>query len=355
MNLPTVGDIYNRRIVKQAGEVGIEIEMEGTRLTDFNSTFWKYKNDGSLRGNSIEYVLRAPCKRDAVESRLVHLQRKVSQASLRPSDRTAVHIHLNVQDFNTLEVINFALLYLVLEDVMLSYCGELREGNLFCLRAKDAEFIIHVLIQARRNYDIDVFSQEGLRYASLNLSAVRRYGSMEFRALPSSKMFIDVLPWAQMLLKIKDKSREFVNPWEIIEGFSSSGEKMFISSIMEEHTALLMPHVKPGILMEGVRRIQDVAYVMPEKHLKTLKDYGITRERDFDTLEIALNDYQPTPFPEEPTVSTIDYRIACDNATGDVITTTPTLVSGVPNINIGRDTTDFDLEIETDINEEEEI
>ena len=45
---------------RQQGEVGIEVEVEGRHLDFHGNENWRTDGDGSLRGNSCEYVLKAP-------------------------------------------------------------------------------------------------------------------------------------------------------------------------------------------------------------------------------------------------------------------------------------------------------
>ena len=49
-----------------AGEVGIEIELEGHGLPRMDFEYWRAERDGSLRGEAVELVLKKPCKRNIV-------------------------------------------------------------------------------------------------------------------------------------------------------------------------------------------------------------------------------------------------------------------------------------------------
>ncbi|KKK75014.1 hypothetical protein LCGC14_2877970, partial [marine sediment metagenome] len=81
-------------------QAGIEIELEGTNLKYPISRFWNGKSDGSLRGDSMEYILRSPVHRDKTKSRLLSLKTELEEyhSTLNPSDRCGVHIHIKCQD-----------------------------------------------------------------------------------------------------------------------------------------------------------------------------------------------------------------------------------------------------------------
>lgn len=49
---------------------------------------------------------------------------------------------------------------------LLTYCGEYREGNHFCLRARDAEGLVYELSQAALKRNLGGLNKEILRYGS---------------------------------------------------------------------------------------------------------------------------------------------------------------------------------------------
>lgn len=173
------------RLPKRAstsGDVGIEIEVEGDNLPRPDE-YWRCERDGSLRGESMEYVLEEPLKLPKALDALAHLDACYirGNTNVHESVRAGVHIHINVQKLTVVELFSFMTAYLILEDLLIKYCGEYREGNLFCLRTRDAEFLLHTLegVASKKNYE--AFSSDMLRYASMNVCSLWRYGSLEFR------------------------------------------------------------------------------------------------------------------------------------------------------------------------------
>lgn len=244
-------------------EVGIEVEMEGNNLHFDGLSYWRITDDGSLRGESAEYVLKAPVKRQLAHARVDYLYRKLENISnIQPSDRCGVHIHINCQHLTFEQTYNFIILYLIFEDLLVHWCGEDREGNLFCLRASDAEYLIMSLISDKRNGIIRATANPDMfRYASMNLSALRKYGSIEFRALRTPKDGQVIKDWIDMLLAVKDKALSVENPIDFVSNCSLKGGLEFTRDVfgVELTKKLMCPDID-DVIMNGVRRVQALAY-----------------------------------------------------------------------------------------------
>jgi len=314
---PKIFELLN--LPEVLGEIGLEIEIEGRHLQFQRETHkdWEMKGDGSLRGNeAIEYVLPGPISRDQVRGKLGELMDKLTEkhvpARIEPSDRCGVHVHVNCQQNTFQEVINHICLYFIVEDILLAYCGESREGNFYCLRAKDAEYLIARLEQAILHSDIQRIWEEGdnCRYAGMNMTALDKFGSLEFRSLLTPKDFTEVSVWVDLLLKIKDRALHYQNPKHMVEALSMSGPVAFFNNIFGyELGALLAKNVEnlDLTLYEGVRRIQGLAYIHPVKNPITmfdLEDMGDVRRspRRRDILEQLreIEDDAPEYYDDEP-------------------------------------------------------
>lgn len=249
-----------RKVVDE--EIGIEIEMEGRNLLRGNSGAWNYHEDNSLRGESAEYVLRNPVSRSRVQEVLQQLQKALHKAGseLNPSDRCGVHIHMNCQKLTVKQVFCFAILYLIFEDLLVRWCGSDREGNLFCMRSKDAEGLITALATAASKNSLLDLQYDSYRYASINLFALSKYGSVEFRSMRTTKEFEPIATWAELLIKVKDGSLKFNHPKEIIETLSLQGPVKFAENIFGDMYRELAHKDNEIIIIDAVRRVQRVAY-----------------------------------------------------------------------------------------------
>lgn len=286
----TMLEIFNPK--KQSGEVGIEIEMEGERLPVRPPVGWSATRDGSLRGESLEYVLTKPVTRANVVGRLTTLWDFFAEchSTLAPSDRCGVHVHINCQNFTFKQVMNFGFLYLVLEDLLVKWCGEDREGNLFALRAKDAEYLVQALVDAQQVGSFADLQSNLFRYASINFSSLGKYGSVEFRPLRTPDKPARIATWAEMLLAIKDASQVFESPKNIIEGLSGQGSENFVIEVLKDNAQKVLCQDTNKLVMQSVRRLQDIAYYdvvysAKEARRKLLEDRLVRNKADREKLQ----------------------------------------------------------------------
>jgi hypothetical protein len=245
---------------KQEGEVGIEIELEGSKLPTDGFGSWRAERDGSLRGESVELVLKHPCPREKVSVRLDSMLHKLEAlgSEIHATDRAGIHAHINIQELTEVQLVNFICLYLTYENMLVEWCGNKRVGNLFCLRTCDASGYLDVLRKAVSTGSWTLLYTDQVRYASMNLKAVCQYGSLEFRAMRSTVDIQDIETWVKLLLCLKDAAKTFINPIQIVEQFSVSGPAVAYASAFNEMQRVLK--YDPESMLSGLRNAQMIAY-----------------------------------------------------------------------------------------------
>src|SRR3990167_3371612 len=278
-------DVFGMR--RRPGEIGIEIEVEGKNLYTGKMDYWKPTHDGSLRGNeALEYILSSPIKRKEIPKVLKYIKEIWTKFDCNIDDRsprTSVHIHVNVQELSFTNIISYFCLYSIFEDILVKFCGPDREGNLFCLRLKDADYILDHLVKIIKAERLDWLNSNTIRYASINMSAIAKYGSIEFRAMRGTTNIKLIQTWIYMLLRLKDQALMFEKPSDIVTTLSQKGETQFLSSIMGEYAKELYVPGMNSSIRNGARRIQEIAYLpIKEKKKEAVK---IT----FDDTELVLN------------------------------------------------------------------
>lgn len=274
-----VGVILNRKETK--GQVGIEIEIEGTRLPheDETPSPWQYHSDGSLRGkDNGEYVLARPVMFDAVPEALKKLWDvfATKKTTFDESMRTSVHVHLNCQTFHLNRLTAFMALYFTFEEVLTEWCGEHRVGNLFCLRAKDAPAIIS---QIRRFIKTDGRAElrDSLHYSGLNANALHKFGSLEVRSLRGCSDPKTILDWVGILERFYTLSAEFEDPREICSLFSAEGPLAFFENVLGDKAHLVRSGISYGpdqiadAMYDGIRLAQDLCYCRDWSVFKAMK------------------------------------------------------------------------------------
>ena len=227
---------------------GIEVEIEGSRLpASLSERTWSVTTDGSLQ-DGLEYVLSTPLPFEAVPDALevLHEGLVANEATIHDTVRAGVHIHVNVRDMTLTNLLNFITISIMFEGVLARYCGSSREGNLFCLRSTDAEYILKAISDVAHTGDLSLFNDDDLRYAFINLKAIPVHGSVEFRALKTPVDLARIFEWVEIIEKLRQASFRYDSPAQIISGYSGGSEMDFFND-----TAHLMHR--------GVRQAQDIA------------------------------------------------------------------------------------------------
>lgn len=262
----TIGSIVQKRTM---GDVGLEIECEGNKLEkEHLPLVWEYHKDGSLRGkDNAEYVLKKPIKFAQVPSAVkdLWLMFDKSKTVLDLSNRTSVHVHLNVQKFHMNRLCSFLSMYFALEEILTAWCGDHRVGNLFCLRAKDAHSIITSVkryIQNDGGFDLS----DGFHYAGLNAAALQKFGSIEIRTLRGPTEPEPILDWVSILERIYTISNDFPDPRVIVQDFSGHDPMEFMDMILGAYATKVREEVDMTTeqirdsLYDGIRLAQDLSY-----------------------------------------------------------------------------------------------
>lgn len=264
---PPVAYIFDKPV--KAGEVGLEIEVEGNKfLKEGVPPPWKYHKDGSLRGlDNAEYVLANPIKFEAVPNALKILWDMFEKygSVLDVSNRTSVHVHLNMQKFHLNRLTAFLALYFSVEELLTEWCGDHRVGNLFCLRAKDATAIITHLkkfIQNDGRYEL----REGLHYSGLNAHALYKFGSIEIRTLRGCTDPKTIEDWVGILEHMYKLSAEFPDPRSLPSKLSEEGPMAYLELVLGDRKSTILNNINYTIsqirtsLYEGIRLAQDLCY-----------------------------------------------------------------------------------------------
>lgn len=244
------------------GDVGIEIEVEGNRLP-WCEKYWKNEEDGSLRGpENREYVLKKPSTLKEAELALKYLSVMYNKndTDVHDSVRAGVHCHVNVQDLNIVELYSFMTVYIILEDLLVKFCGEFREGNLFCLRTGDAEYLLQALQDAAKQRRFRTLVSDNLRYASMNVKALGTYGSLEFRAMRGTRDLGLIYKWAEVLVGLREAAKKFTDPTDVVNGFSEGDAEHFLHRCLGDNDHLFKCEGYAQMVSAGMRRAQDVAF-----------------------------------------------------------------------------------------------
>lgn len=263
-------DMYDRlhlKVPRTKGKYGVEIEVEGDDLPReglFRSQ-WAVEEDGSLRGDdTAEYVLTSPMSFYGAKKAITNLQRafRVEESTYNESVRAGVHVHLNVQNYTPTQLLTLLTTYYILEDHFSHWCGKARVGNHFCLRSVDAEAMMKKLLDTCQKKDWRYLNTDDLRYSALNLTSLFKYGSIEFRAMRSTRHFDEVKKWLGLIEQLSIGAQQFDNPRSVVRAVSEiGGPDRFVRMVMGPLADEFLRMKNVGI-MEGLRNVQPIAFLV---------------------------------------------------------------------------------------------
>ena len=233
------------------GEIGIEIETEARDAYDVPAfDYWTTHTDGSLRNFGIEYVLAQPLDFDykAYKEALKEFADKTKKIKFLPSVYTSVHVHFNQKNRTLQQLFNFITLYLLFEETLTRYCGNDRNGNLFCLKTSNAERNLNAIVDLCEQMDrgntrkVQTLNANVLKYAGLNIAPLRTFGSLEIRTYYGTEDVGLIDRWVGLLCKgVYHQALKFKNPVEIIDQFNKVGYKAFFDACFGEYARFLNP------------------------------------------------------------------------------------------------------------------
>lgn len=306
LNSPVL-DVAAMRHNPKAGDMfGVEIECEGRNVnwTGENEEIlkgWRPEYDGSLRDNQgppQEWIFNGPAKYEASQKRIDDLfdyfdKRK---AKIVCSNRTSIHVHFNVGDKNAYQVVNIFILFTILEDLLDRFCGEDRNGNLFCLSSRRAEDQVQWMMDACFKKRTFAVFREHFRYCSLNMASINKFGTVEFRGMRGLDNREDVQAWLKIIKELTDFAcYTMQNPVDLIQDISVKTPEGFLAEVFSpDSLALLTKDLNEGevgnSIYEGLRLVQMLCY-----KIGTEFDQVRLKGRDFWAAFSEDADEEPEP------------------------------------------------------------
>jgi hypothetical protein len=268
--MKTIRDLTGAK--RTTGDYGVEIEVEGKRLPRTLGEVWRVEKDNSLKtAEAWEYVMPKPLDLIGVKKALDYLSMSyvAHNSEVDESIRAGVHVHVNVQEWNIKQLMTFATTYYILEDVLMNWCGPDREGNLFCLRAKDAEYILFQLYKTLNSRNLKHLNNDVIRYASLNFLSLFSYGSVEFRGMRGTGNLDIIYDWVRIIDDMKQSSFKYDSPNDLMAAMSGDGGLTFFETILPNTHHLFEKKGIEESVRSAARRVQMIAFGIDWTSLST--------------------------------------------------------------------------------------
>ena len=213
--------------------IGLEMELEGQRAGDVRAhrergaPFWTDHQDGSLR-NGIEYVLSQPLMGAQLRQAIDYFYDNFK--TFTPSPRTSIHVHMNMRQENeTIEGLrNLVVLYYMFEKAFFHIADENRKWSAYCNAFEDIPpEILNAVVNEERSTDHlfavleDSAGRNQNRYYGLNLNALHKFGTLEFRHFPLVADRERLVQWLRLLMELKAAANRMAeretSPWKLFE------------------------------------------------------------------------------------------------------------------------------------------
>lgn len=246
---------------------GVEVETElRYPYTVYDNNKWHAKGDPSLRGMfPVEFVSMRPQNRRATEADLRALWVSLREYEMVDTVRAATHLHVNMRGTSALYLANVLTMYYLVEDTVVKYgCGTGRFGNLFCLTGSQCYLTTELIRRMFEGGDMVYcrVNEDHYKYSALNLAALSKFGSLEFRALRTPTKSPDsILEIIALFSKLLVLARNYEHPSQIVSELSSQGAEKFVEFLLPKKIKENMEDpVDFEDIREGLLISQHIAY-----------------------------------------------------------------------------------------------
>ncbi len=288
------------------GDQGLELELEfaESQVWDLNEKLWTVHSDElSLRNCGYEISATVPLKMDSLEAVIEPLCENINRRNPIVSNRTSTHVHENMLRHSVLQVLNCIVVYWLLETPLTRYCGEEREGHHFNLRLKDAEAMVPILCDSLKSDRPLRDLGDKVRYAGLNLSALNKFGSLEFRSMRGSTDPKLIVSWMKAIHHLCSVAKTFESPAHVFDFYLDCNKDKFVRHFLPEDLANVVLNT-PGysqMMDESASIVCALAYTQP------WKDWDEKLSQKLKAKEVNTpNLYGAMDFYDEPVATYID-------------------------------------------------
>ncbi len=216
-----------------AYKFGVEIECimpysESSFEDQLNSTKWKTSEDGSIDAEDnagIEVKTNGAVSYSDLQTNIKELCQLMSDNSVYTNSSCGYHVHIsNNNFFDNLYIQRLILVWASIEDILLATQPRSRLNNQYCRR-----YLKKFIDDKTKNTDKMPKGKEKLisklgstdRYTALNLSSLKKHGTIEVRLHAGTVNKEKILNWVNLLLSIYEYTDKRYNKNELLELFTT--------------------------------------------------------------------------------------------------------------------------------------
>lgn len=252
--------------------VGIEVEAENIKHVTTSPIFWMEKEDNSLRNNGIEFVT-FPIRAKYLYTALKLLYENSLPKDVSFSERTSVHVHINVRNLTVDELTSFVILYLIFERVLFSFAGNNRYQNIFCVPVLETTLLENFF----NNVKFDTLRIPWQKYTGLNLLPILDKGTIEFRQFPGTKDYNKIYLWVEILITLRLASRSIFTPTKLLNLIKN------LNTTSEYDLFIKEAFLGNPIILDALSKLPNVHRDL-SNCISTLKEFLIFEKETFSSV-----------------------------------------------------------------------
>lgn len=225
--------VVNEEILLASDEisVGVEVELENLATNWRGASAcsnWDVVNDGSLRGVAREIRSRGPVRGSRLKEDITQLFQSFQSNDLVPhaNMRTSMHVHVNMLDMTRVDIVAFLVTASLADSILFQHTGENRAFTGYSaptdtLLAKlagaaAARYNTHATNEGFLGFSTDSL---GSRYQSVNLKALTKHGTVEFRHFETPNTKQEMISIINACISVKLLSKELSNYLVLMNDF----------------------------------------------------------------------------------------------------------------------------------------
>lgn len=262
----------DRRLLLPDTKLGLEFEFEDV-LMGLDAVpvelqpYWAMHPEPSLKRHGMEFVFAQPMFGKDVMDALECLLEAARNYKWACTKRTGFHVHMDVRNLEHPQLVGFNLIYAIIEPVLFRWIGDRREDSIFCIpwykAWAEVQHIGRLLSLLNKQSDQTKGQAENCaRYAGLNLQALAKYGSVEFRHMKTTLDINRLMAWINMILSIKQAALLMpTSDGAILEMAERDGGRRFVGRVFGELAPLLdYPNMDDDVINIGLPVAQELIH-----------------------------------------------------------------------------------------------
>jgi hypothetical protein len=193
-NQQTIANLWERGLLSDEILFGSEFEIEAVQSHPpaLASNSLVVVEDGSLRNSGYEYKT-TPLNLEKSLAAFKYLHQNIKLSVDAFTERTSIHVHVNMGSFTEDEVKNFLLLYALYEPLFFRFAGQQRQSSIFCVP------LTYTTVPRMYNRSLSYMTDAWHKYTAFNIKPLKEFGTVEFRHLGGTNDHHIYYTWLQMI------------------------------------------------------------------------------------------------------------------------------------------------------------